>query len=123
MSNSITAIVKLTRVHSTVHTLEVCSILLQIKTPRLVQVVTPRHKYIVGETVLFWDDGVEKEGKIVKSRNVYGEFSGGEVEKITDGTEVPIPTDKWGFQHPLTNQFLVDGSKPGGKAFITAVKK
>lgn len=36
--------------------------------------------------------------------------------------EKPIPADEWGFQHPETNQFIVVGSKPGGKAFIEAVE-
>jgi hypothetical protein len=35
--------------------------------------------------------------------------------------EKPVEFDKWGFGKPVTNRFDVDGSKPGGKAFIAAV--
>lgn len=36
--------------------------------------------------------------------------------------EKPLKQDEWGFSHPEPNQFLVDGSKPGGQAFIAAVE-
>lgn len=37
--------------------------------------------------------------------------------------EKPIEFDKWGYGTPEVNQFLVDGSKPGGKAFIGAIEE
>lgn len=37
--------------------------------------------------------------------------------------EKPIKFDKWGYGTAETNQFLVDSSKPGGKAFIAAIEK
>lgn len=36
--------------------------------------------------------------------------------------EHPVEFDKWGYSKPVTNRFNVDGSKPGGKAFIAAVE-
>lgn len=37
--------------------------------------------------------------------------------------EHPVEFDKWGFGKPVTNRFDVDGSKPGGKAFIAAIEE
>lgn len=37
--------------------------------------------------------------------------------------EKPFEFDRWGYGKPVTNRFNVDGSKPGGKAFIAAVEE
>lgn len=37
--------------------------------------------------------------------------------------EKPVEFDEWGYSKPVTNRFNVDGSKPGGKAFIAAVEE
>jgi hypothetical protein len=132
------------------------------KTARLVKVVAPTGKYAKGEMVLFWDDGMKKDGNFVKHRKVWGERSAGEVEKLSchcgktnnpimcdtcNPGESKIPCVEYGVElgwckcgastdpsdtHKCgkaqwhlggVNEFRVDGSKPGGQAFIAAVKK
>lgn len=46
----------------------------------------------------------------------------GEDEMMANTYEKTITFDKWGYGMAETNQFIVDGSKPGGKDFIAAIE-